>query len=206
VTSAPHTDGSPRTAPRRRGSARCRRRNQRCRRQPERTDGTGGVELGQGQRLLPIVPGGSRRLAAHPAPSGERPDRPSGCGKSTLLRVINRMHETIPGTRAEGSVRLDGVDIYGSTVSPVRVRRTIGMVFQKPNPFSGDVDPRETSLPGCGWRGSVRDGHRRDGRECFRRAALWDEVKDKLRQPERHCPEASSSGFASLARSRPNRR
>jgi ABC-type phosphate transport system ATPase subunit len=56
---------------------------------------------------------------------------PSGCGKSTLLRVINRMHETIAGTRVEGAVRLDGIDVYDPAVSPVRVRRTIGMVFQK---------------------------------------------------------------------------
>jgi phosphate transport system ATP-binding protein len=108
---------------------------------------------------------------------------PSGCGKSTLLRVINRMHETIPGTRAEGAVRLDGVDIYGSTVSPVRVRRTIGMVFQKPNPFPA-MSIRENVSAGLRLAGersrSVIDGTVED---CLRRAALWDEVKDKLRQP-----------------------
>jgi phosphate transport system ATP-binding protein len=108
---------------------------------------------------------------------------PSGCGKSTLLRVINRMHETIPGTRAEGAVRLDGIDIYGATVSPVRVRRTIGMVFQKPNPF-----------PAMSIRDNVSAGLRLAGErsrsvleatveDCLRRAALWDEVKEKLRQP-----------------------
>ncbi len=108
---------------------------------------------------------------------------PSGCGKSTLLRVINRMHETIPGTRAEGSVRLDGVDIYGSTVSPVHVRRTIGMVFQKPNPFPA-MSIRENVSAGLRLAGersrTVIDGTVED---CLRRAALWDEVKDKLRQP-----------------------
>src|SRR5215217_9193900 len=60
---------------------------------------------------------------------------PSGCGKSTVLRTLNRMHEVIPGARVEGKVLLDGEDIYGSQVDPVNVRRTIGMVFQKPNPF-----------------------------------------------------------------------
>ena len=60
---------------------------------------------------------------------------PSGCGKSTVLRTLNRMHEVIPGARVEGKVLLDGEDIYGSSVDPVNVRRTIGMVFQKPNPF-----------------------------------------------------------------------
>ena len=60
---------------------------------------------------------------------------PSGCGKSTVLRTINRMHEVIPGARVEGSVLLDEEDIYGSAVDPVNVRRTIGMVFQRPNPF-----------------------------------------------------------------------
>jgi phosphate transport system ATP-binding protein len=108
---------------------------------------------------------------------------PSGCGKSTLLRVINRMHETIPGTRAEGAVRLDGVDIYGSSVSPVRVRRTIGMVFQKPNPFPA-MSIRENVSAGLRLAGersrSVIDGA---VESCLRRAALWDEVKDKLRQP-----------------------
>ena len=60
---------------------------------------------------------------------------PSGCGKSTLLRTINRMHETIPGATVNGSITLDGIDLYGASVDAVRVRRVIGMVFQKPNPF-----------------------------------------------------------------------
>jgi len=59
---------------------------------------------------------------------------PSGCGKSTVLRTLNRMHEVIPGARVDRSVLLDGEDIYGSSVDPVAVRRTIGMVFQRPNP------------------------------------------------------------------------
>jgi len=60
---------------------------------------------------------------------------PSGCGKSTLLRTLNRMHEVIPGARVEGSIHLDDADIYGSDVDPVAVRRMVGMVFQRPNPF-----------------------------------------------------------------------
>ena len=60
---------------------------------------------------------------------------PSGCGKSTVLRALNRMHEVIPGGRVEGSILLDGEDIYGAGVDPVSVRKTIGMVFQRPNPF-----------------------------------------------------------------------
>src|ERR1700759_2730556 len=60
---------------------------------------------------------------------------PSGCGKSTVLRTLNRMHEVIPGGRVEGSVLLDGEDLYGKNIDPVDVRRTIGMVFQRPNPF-----------------------------------------------------------------------
>src|SRR5690606_24944782 len=60
---------------------------------------------------------------------------PSGCGKSTFLRTLNRMHEVIPGARVDGSVELEGVDLYGHDVDPVAVRRTVGMVFQRPNPF-----------------------------------------------------------------------
>jgi phosphate transport system ATP-binding protein len=108
---------------------------------------------------------------------------PSGCGKSTLLRVINRMHETIPGTRVEGAVRLDGVDVYDPAVSPVRVRRTIGMVFQKPNPFPamsiGENVSAGLRLAGERSRSVLQD----KVEDCLRRAALWDEVKDKLKQP-----------------------
>ncbi len=108
---------------------------------------------------------------------------PSGCGKSTLLRVINRMHETIAGTRVEGLVRLDGVDVYDPAVSPVRVRRTIGMVFQKPNPFPA-MSIRDNVSAGLRLAGersrSVLEAKVED---CLVRAALWDEVKDKLRQP-----------------------
>ena len=108
---------------------------------------------------------------------------PSGCGKSTLLRAINRMHETVVGARIEGRVRLDGIDLYRSDVSAVRVRRTIGMVFQKPNPFPAMsiYDNVASGLRLAGERShSVLDGR---VESSLRRSALWDEVKDKLKQP-----------------------
>jgi phosphate transport system ATP-binding protein len=108
---------------------------------------------------------------------------PSGCGKSTLLRVVNRMHETISGARVEGAVRLDGIDVYDTGINPVRVRRTIGMVFQKPNPFPA-MSIRDNVSAGLRLAGE-RSGSRIEGQveDCLRRAALWDEVKDKLKQP-----------------------
>jgi len=108
---------------------------------------------------------------------------PSGCGKSTLIRTINRMHETLPGATVSGSISLDGVDLYSSDVDPVRARRVVGMVFQKPNPF-----------PTMSISENVSSGLRLTGgtskseiagivEDSLRRAALWDEVKDKLNQP-----------------------
>lgn len=108
---------------------------------------------------------------------------PSGCGKSTLIRTINRMHETLPGATVTGSISLDGVDLYSANVDPVRARRVVGMVFQKPNPF-----------PTMSISENVSSGLRLTGgaskseiagivEESLRRAALWDEVKDKLNQP-----------------------
>jgi phosphate transport system ATP-binding protein len=107
---------------------------------------------------------------------------PSGCGKSTFLRSLNRMHEITPGARIEGHLLLDGVDLYGPDIDPVQLRRVIGMVFQRPNPF-----------PTMSIRDNVVAGLRLTGRHsrteldeiaerCLRSAALWDEVKDKLRQ------------------------
>jgi phosphate transport system ATP-binding protein len=108
---------------------------------------------------------------------------PSGCGKSTILRTINRMHETLRGARVEGSILLDGVDLYRPDVSAVRVRRTVGMVFQKPNPFPAmsiyDNVASGMRLAGEKKR-SVLDGR---VEASLRRAALWDEVRDKLKQP-----------------------
>ena len=107
---------------------------------------------------------------------------PSGCGKSTLLRCLNRMHEIIPGARVEGAVRLGGEDVYASGVNPVALRRRVGMVFQKANPF-----------PSMSIYDNVASGLRLAGRvpkvsldevveRSLRQAALWDEVKEKLKQ------------------------
>jgi phosphate transport system ATP-binding protein len=106
---------------------------------------------------------------------------PSGCGKSTLVRCINRMHEEIPGAKAEGTITLDGVDIYGDGVDVVSVRRQIGMVFQKPNPFPtmSIFDNVAAGLRLTGKRGDVKD--RVEG--SLRGAGLWEEVKDRLSEP-----------------------
>ena len=106
---------------------------------------------------------------------------PSGCGKSTFLRCLNRMNETIPGTRLEGRVLLDGKDIYGMDVDVVELRHRVGMVFQRPNPFPQSVFDNVAFGP------RVLGLHRNDGlahivEESLRGAALWDEVRDNLRQ------------------------
>ena len=107
---------------------------------------------------------------------------PSGCGKSTVLRCLNRMHEEIPGAYATGDIRLDGIDIYSDDVDVVAVRRSIGMVFQKPNPFPtmSIADNVASGLKLAGIRGSDRDDIVEDS---LRAAGLWDEVKDRLDQP-----------------------
>jgi phosphate transport system ATP-binding protein len=109
---------------------------------------------------------------------------PSGCGKSTFLRSINRMHEVIPGARVEGKVVIDGQDLYGADVDPVDVRRQIGMVFQRPNPF-----------PTMSIYDNVAAGLRLNARKIkkselddlversLRGANLWNEVKDRLNRP-----------------------
>ena len=108
---------------------------------------------------------------------------PSGCGKSTLLRCLNRMHETAPGARVGGSVRLDGHDIYAPATNPVAVRRLVGMVFQRPTPFP-TMSIRENVIAGLRtMRGREQPkGSARDElvERALRRAALWDEVKDRL--------------------------
>lgn len=108
---------------------------------------------------------------------------PSGCGKSTLLRTINRMHETLPGAKVQGSITLDGIDLYDREVDAVRVRRVIGMVFQKPNPFP-TMSIYENVAAGLRLLGRTPRSEL-DGvvEASLRRAALWDEVKDKLKQP-----------------------
>jgi phosphate transport system ATP-binding protein len=106
---------------------------------------------------------------------------PSGCGKSTVLRSINRMHDLTPGARVSGRILLDGMDIYDRNVDPVSIRRRIGMVFQKPNPF-----------PAMSIHDNVIAGYRLNGRinrseadeiveSSLKRVALWDEVKDRLK-------------------------
>jgi phosphate transport system ATP-binding protein len=103
---------------------------------------------------------------------------PSGSGKSTVLRCLNRMNDLIEGTRVEGEVRYHGVDLYGPGVDPVEVRRRIGMVFQKPNPFPKTIYDNVAFGPRiAGFKGDLDELVERS----LRKAALWDEVKDKLR-------------------------
>jgi phosphate transport system ATP-binding protein len=108
---------------------------------------------------------------------------PSGCGKTTLIRCINRMHEMTPGARANGSVNLDGVDIYDKAVDPVTIKRRIGMVFQKPNPFP-TMSIYDNVAAGLKLNG-IRDKKLIDDivRESLESAALWEEVKSELSKP-----------------------
>ena len=102
---------------------------------------------------------------------------PSGCGKTTFLRCLNRMNDLIEGARIEGSIRYHGADLYDPLVDPVEVRRRIGMVFQKPNPFPKSIYDNVTFGPKvAGFKGDLDDLVE----ETLHRAALWDEVKDKL--------------------------
>jgi phosphate transport system ATP-binding protein len=106
---------------------------------------------------------------------------PSGCGKSTFLRSLNRMHEFAGDASVDGSVRLDGTDIYDPDVDPVQLRRVIGMVFQRPNPFP-TMSIFDNVAAGLRLTGRLPKGHVQEVVErSLRRAALWDEVKDKLR-------------------------
>ena len=108
---------------------------------------------------------------------------PSGCGKSTLLRALNRMHELVPKTRLEGTVLLQGKDLYSSDIDPAIVRRRVGMVFQKSNPFP-TMTIGENVVIGLRLNG-VRDRKFLNERleKSLRMAALWDEVKDDLHKP-----------------------
>lgn len=109
---------------------------------------------------------------------------PSGCGKSTFLRTLNRMHEAIPGARVEGRVLIDGQDIYAKSVDPVQVRRHVGMVFQRPNPFP-TMSIAENVLAGVTL--NSRKLKKADAEELveesLRGANLWNEVKDRLDKP-----------------------
>jgi phosphate transport system ATP-binding protein len=104
---------------------------------------------------------------------------PSGCGKSTLVRCINRMHEEIPGARATGKVMVDETDVYGTGVDVVAVRRAIGMVFQKPNPFP-TMSIYDNVAAGLRLRGAKGSGLKERVEASLRGAGLWDEVKDRL--------------------------
>ena len=109
---------------------------------------------------------------------------PSGCGKSTFIRTLNRMHEVIPGARVDGEVLIDGNNLYGPGVDPVLVRRQVGMVFQRPNPFP-TMSIRENVLAG------VKLNNRRISKpdaddlveQSLQGANLWNEVKDRLDKP-----------------------
>jgi phosphate transport system ATP-binding protein len=109
---------------------------------------------------------------------------PSGCGKSTFLRTLNRMHEVIPGAHVVGSVAMDGVDLYGSDVDPVAVRRQVGMVFQRPNPFP-TMSIAENVLAGIKLNNKrISKSDAEDVVEqSLRSANLWNEVKDRLNRP-----------------------
>jgi len=104
---------------------------------------------------------------------------PSGCGKSTFLRILNRMHEVIPGAQIGGKVELDGENIYGGSLSPTQVRARIGMVFQKPNPFPA-LSIGDNVLAGLKLSGTTTSDRTQLIEECLRRAGLWEEVKDRL--------------------------
>ncbi|MBF0581900.1 MULTISPECIES: phosphate ABC transporter ATP-binding protein PstB [Corynebacterium] len=108
---------------------------------------------------------------------------PSGCGKSTVLRTLNRMHEVIPGAHVKGEILLDGEDIYSSKVDPVAVRNTIGMVFQKANPFP-TMSIEENVVAGLKLSGEKDKKKLKEVAEkALRGANLWEEVKDRLDKP-----------------------
>ena len=126
---------------------------------------------------------------------------PSGCGKSTVLRSFNRMNELVPTARSEGEVIFMGLNIYERQVEPVEVCRRIGMVFQKPNPFTKSI--YENVAWGArmnGFKSGIGKPSMDEWVEhCLRKAALWDEVKDKLSQSGLHSLVVSSSAYASPA-------
>jgi phosphate transport system ATP-binding protein len=106
---------------------------------------------------------------------------PSGCGKSTFLRILNRMHEVIPGAQVGGRIEIDGVDIYRGGLSATQVRRRIGMVFQKPNPFPA-MTIGQNVLAGLKLSGASTPDKEQLTEECLRGAGLWNEVKDRLHE------------------------
>ena len=109
---------------------------------------------------------------------------PSGCGKSTFLRILNRMHQLVPGAAMAGEVLLDGVDIYDPRIRLTQARRDIGMVFQKPNPFPA-MSVYDNVVAGLRLTGLKVSRNEKDGlvEECLTKAGLWKEVRGRLRQP-----------------------
>ena len=107
---------------------------------------------------------------------------PSGCGKSTFLRILNRMHELVPGAALSGSVYLDEDDIYGPGTRPIEIRKRIGMVFQKPNPFPA-MSVYQNVVSGLSLSGKRVRKDDALVEECLTRAGLWNEVKNRLNQP-----------------------
>jgi phosphate transport system ATP-binding protein len=112
---------------------------------------------------------------------------PSGCGKTTFLRCLNRMHELVPGAYATGQVLIDEQDVYARESDPVMVRRRVGMVFQRPNPFP-TMSIYDNVVSGLRLNG-VRNSYSAQAQKSLEQAALWDEVKDRL-----HAPATSLSG------------
>lgn len=104
---------------------------------------------------------------------------PSGCGKSTFIRCLNRMHELIPGARVEGKVLLEGQNLYAGDIDPVQLRRRVGMVFQRPNPFP-TMSVFDNVAAGLKLNG-IGGNHDEVVQRCLEQAALWNEVKDRLR-------------------------
>jgi phosphate transport system ATP-binding protein len=107
----------------------------------------------------------------------------SGCGKSTLLRCLNRMNDTIPGARVEGRIMMDGTDINSAEIDPVQVRTRIGMVFQKPNPFPMSIYENIAYGPRTHKLAASKADLDEVVERSLRRAALWEEVKDRLNKP-----------------------
>ena len=124
---------------------------------------------------------------------------PSGCGKSTFLRLLNRMHELVPGSAMAGEILLDGDDIYGADMRAQVIRTRIGMVFQKPNPFPA-MSIRENVLAGLKLTKIRCSDHDGLVEQSLQRAGLWREVRDRLGSPGARSPVGNSSGFASRGR------
>ena len=146
-------------------------------------------------RLVRRPPGPRGRGPDDGGRRGDRTHRPLGCGKSTFLRLLNRMHELVPGSAMAGEILLDGVDIYGAACGP-NIRTRIGMVFQKPNPFPAMSVRRQRAGRAEAHPDPLqRSG--RPGRTVPQRAGLWREVRERLDSRAGRCRAASNSGSAS---------